>query len=49
VADPKLKAAWAEQGAVPMTMAPDEFGRFLRADIEKWARVVKISGAKPDR
>ncbi|HXF78295.1 MAG TPA: tripartite tricarboxylate transporter substrate binding protein [Usitatibacter sp.] len=49
VGDPKVKAAWAEQGAVPMSMTPDEFGRFLREDIEKWARVVKISGAKPDR
>jgi hypothetical protein len=32
-----------------MAMTPDEFGRFLREDIEKWARVVKISGAKPDQ
>jgi len=49
VNDPKLKAAWAEQGAVPMTMTPEEFGRYMQGDIEKWARVVKISGAKPDR
>ena len=49
VNDPKVKAAWAEQGAVPMTMTPEEFGHFLQGDIEKWARVVKISGAKPDR
>jgi tripartite-type tricarboxylate transporter receptor subunit TctC len=49
VGDPKVKAAWAEQGAVPMTMTPEEFTRFLHEDIDKWARVVKISGAKPDR
>src|SRR5205085_2611342 len=49
VSDPKVKAAWAEQGAVPMAMTPEEFTRFLHEDIEKWARVVKISGAKPDR
>ena len=49
VNDPKVKAAWAEQGAVPMTMTPEEFGRFLQEDIEKWARIVKISGAKADR
>jgi len=47
--DPKVKAAWAEQGAVPMAMTPEAFGRFLQEDIEKWARIVKISGAKPDR
>jgi tripartite-type tricarboxylate transporter receptor subunit TctC len=44
-----LKEAWARQGAVAMTMSPDEFARFMREDIEKWARVVKISGAQPDR
>jgi tripartite-type tricarboxylate transporter receptor subunit TctC len=46
---PEMKEAWAKQGAVSMAMTPDEFGRFLREDIEKWARVVKISGAKPDQ
>ena len=46
---PEMRQAWQQQGAVPMSMSPDEFGRFLRDDIEKWARVVKISGAKPDQ
>jgi tripartite-type tricarboxylate transporter receptor subunit TctC len=46
---PEVKKAWAEQGAVAMSMTPDEFGHFLREDIEKWARVVKVSGAKPDQ
>src|SRR3954463_14021459 len=32
---------WTDQGAVPMAMAPDEFDKFLRGDIEKWADVVK--------
>jgi tripartite-type tricarboxylate transporter receptor subunit TctC len=48
VNEPELKAAWEKQGAVPMSMTPEEFGRFMREDIEKWARIVKISGAKPD-
>ena len=30
-------------------MSPEEFARFLREDIDKWARIVRISGAKPDR
>jgi tripartite-type tricarboxylate transporter receptor subunit TctC len=46
---PEMKKAWAEQGAVSMSMSPDEFGRFIREDIEKWARIVKISGAKSDQ
>jgi len=40
-----LKEAWAKQGAVPMPMAPEEFDKYLRGDIEKWAHVVKVSGA----
>jgi tripartite-type tricarboxylate transporter receptor subunit TctC len=46
---PEMKAAWAKQGAVSMSMSTAEFDRYLREDIEKWARVVKISGARPDR
>ena len=46
---PDMKEAWAKQGAIAMSMTPEEFTRFMRADIEKWAHVVKISGAKPDR
>jgi tripartite-type tricarboxylate transporter receptor subunit TctC len=41
-----VKEAWAKQGAVPMVMTPAEFDKYLRADIEKWAAVVKVSGAK---
>jgi tripartite-type tricarboxylate transporter receptor subunit TctC len=46
VASPKVRGAWAKQGAVPMAMTPAEFDAFLRQDIEKWAKVVKISGAR---
>jgi len=44
--NPEVKANWAKQGAVPMPMSPAEFDKYLRADIVKWAEVVKISGAK---
>ena len=30
-------------------MTPDEFGRYLDADVVKWERIVKISGAKADQ
>jgi tripartite-type tricarboxylate transporter receptor subunit TctC len=46
---PETKDAWAKQGAVSMSMTPEQFGRFLIEDIDKWARIVKISGAKPDQ
>lgn len=32
-------------GAQPLPMTPDEFGRFIRAEITKWSKVVKDSGA----
>jgi tripartite-type tricarboxylate transporter receptor subunit TctC len=45
----ETREGWAKQGAVAMSMTPEEFGRFMREDIEKWARVVRISGAKADQ
>jgi tripartite-type tricarboxylate transporter receptor subunit TctC len=45
---PDVKEAWSKQGAVPMFMTPSEFGQYLQKDIEKWAKVVQISGAKVD-
>jgi len=46
VQKPEVKAAWAQQGAEPMTMTPADFTAYLKKDIEKWAEIVKISGAK---
>ena len=43
-----VKEAWAKQGAVPIRMTPAEFGKFMEQDIQKWAKVVKFSGAKVD-
>lgn len=48
VNNPEVKAAWAKQGAVPMSMNVAEFDQYLNADIAKWASIVKVSGAKPD-
>ena len=45
---PELRETWAKQGAVPMGMTLEQFDRFLREDIVKWAKVVKLSGAKVD-
>ena len=48
VSQPDVRAAWAQQGAVPMTMTPEEFDRYLRDDIAKWAQVVKTAKIKLD-
>ncbi len=43
---PEVKEAWLKQGAIPLVMTPPEFDVYLRKDIDKWAEVVKVSGAK---
>lgn len=48
VAQPDVKALWAKQGAIPLSMAPAEFDQYIAADITKWEKIVKVSGAKPD-
>ncbi len=45
---PDLKKIWAEQGADPGGMPPEEFGKLVRSEITKWAKVVKDAGAKVD-
>jgi len=44
-----VRDEWGRQGATPMAMGTDEFERFVADDIAKWARIVKISGAKVDQ
>jgi tripartite-type tricarboxylate transporter receptor subunit TctC len=43
---PEVKEAWLKQGAIPLVKTPEEFDAYLRKDIDKWAEVVKVSGAK---
>jgi tripartite-type tricarboxylate transporter receptor subunit TctC len=38
---PEIVKLWSAQGAVPMSMSPDEFDKYLRSDIVKWAEVAK--------
>jgi tripartite-type tricarboxylate transporter receptor subunit TctC len=44
----EVKESWGKQGAVPMPMAPGEFERFLRDDVQKWSKLVKDTGMKVD-
>jgi tripartite-type tricarboxylate transporter receptor subunit TctC len=46
--DPQIKAKITDWGGETMPMTPAEFGRFLTDETEKWAKVVKFSGAKAD-
>jgi tripartite-type tricarboxylate transporter receptor subunit TctC len=38
----------ADLGAEPMPMTPAEFGKFIADETEKWAKVVKFAGIKPE-
>ena len=48
-ANPEVIKSWTAQGAQPMTMGSDDFARYISVDIAKWARIVKLSGAKADQ
>ena len=48
LADPKMKARIAELGAAAIPSSPGEFGRFVSNEVEKWGKVVKFAGIKPD-
>jgi tripartite-type tricarboxylate transporter receptor subunit TctC len=48
VADPKLRARFAELGGEPTPMPQPEYRKFLADETAQWAKVVKFSGAKPD-
>ena len=48
LADPKIKARLADLGAVPMPMTPAEFGKFIAAETEKWAKVIKAASIQPE-
>jgi len=49
VTDPDVVKAWQTEGGVPLTMDEPAFERYLTADIAKWARIVKVSGATPEQ
>jgi tripartite-type tricarboxylate transporter receptor subunit TctC len=46
--DPKVIARLAEIGGVPLPMTPVQFGQFVADETEKWAKVVKFVGIKPE-
>jgi tripartite-type tricarboxylate transporter receptor subunit TctC len=46
--DPKIKARLADLGATVLAGSPADFGKFLADETDKWGKVVRFSGAKPD-
>ena len=48
LADPKIKARVADMGGTVLAGSPADFGKLIADETEKWGKVVKFSGAKPD-
>jgi tripartite-type tricarboxylate transporter receptor subunit TctC len=46
--DPRIKARFADLGIVPMPMTPVECQKFITAETEKWAKVIKFANIKPE-
>ena len=48
VADPNIRARLVDMGGMMINGTPAEFGKIIVEETEKWAKVVKFSGAKPE-
>ena len=48
LADSKMRARVADMGGTVLAGSPADFGKLIAEETEKWGKVVKFSGAKPD-
>ncbi len=48
ITNPNMKAHLVDLGVEPLSMTPAEFGKRIADDTEKWAKVVKFAGIKPE-
>ena len=48
LADPKINSRFAEIGSVPKSMTPDDFGKFVAEDTEKWGKVIQANNIRTE-
>jgi tripartite-type tricarboxylate transporter receptor subunit TctC len=48
LADPRIKARYAELGAAVLASSPADFGKFIAEETEKWGKVIKAAGIRPE-
>jgi tripartite-type tricarboxylate transporter receptor subunit TctC len=46
IADPNIRERLVAAGSEPRAMTPDEFGKFIAGEIEKWRKVIEFAGIK---
>ena len=46
--DPKMRERLAELGGKPMPGTPEDFGKRIASEVEKWSKVVNASGVTPN-
>jgi tripartite-type tricarboxylate transporter receptor subunit TctC len=48
LADPKIKARFADLGGTPLALPPAEYGKLLVEETEKWGKVIRAANIKPE-
>lgn len=48
IASPEVRNRLEHEGAVPVGNSPEEFARFVQAEIPRWAKIVKFAGTRPE-
>jgi len=48
LADPAVRARLADVATTPIFFTPDEFGAYMASEVEKWGKVVRVSGIRPE-
>ncbi len=48
LADPRIKTALGNFGGMMLAGSPDDFGKLIAEETEKWAKVVRFAGMKPE-
>lgn len=48
IATPEVRKRLEQEGAVPVGNSPEEFARFVKAEIPRWAKIVKFAGTRAE-
>ena len=48
LANPAVRARLADVATTPIVFSPDEFGTYMASEVEKWGKVVRLSGIRPE-